>query len=328
MPDTSRIIDVAVGVILRKDGKVLLGDRPMEKPWPGWWELPGGKIEPGESVIEALRRELREELGIEMTQAVPWVSYIHHYPTTTVRLAFCQVTEWQGEPQGLEGQHLAWADPITAPKQFKLLPATLPPLRWLQLPDLYLISSAGSPETAPAFMDRLRKTLAQGIRLVQWREPAWPGGADANTLHEAMREALAYCHAAGARMLINSVHPKTWWQEADGVHLRAGDARAFQQSGISPMSDKTGKHIGVSAHDVDEITLARELGADFAVLSPVLPTPSHPGQPSMGWDAFTRCLSDAGLPIYAMGGLDRSHLAQARSLGAHGVAGIRGLLSS
>ena len=327
MPDTTRIIDVAVGVILRPDGQVLLGDRPADKPWPGWWELPGGKIEPGESVIQALTRELHEELGIEVKQARPWVTYIHHYPTTTVRLVFCQVTEWQGEPQGLEGQHLAWADPITAPEQFKLLPATLPPLQWLQLPDRYLISSAGSPQTFPAFMDKLRLSLAQGVRLVQWREPLWPGGADVPSLHAAMQEALASCHAAGASMLVNSMHPKSWWQEADGVHLRSDDARAFQQCGASPFSAPTGKRIGVSAHNIDEIKTAREIGADFAVLSPVLPTLSHPGQPGMGWEAFARCLTDAGLPVYAMGGLNHSHMDLAKSLGAHGIAGIRGLLS-
>lgn len=326
MPERAGIIDVAVGVLLREDGKVLLGDRPMDKPWPGWWELPGGKIEPGESVIDALRRELREELGIDVTDARPWVTYIHHYPTTTVRLAFCQVTGWHGNPSGLEGQHLAWADPIMAPEQYKLLPATLPPLRWLQLPDLYLISSAGNPETFSAFLGKLRSSLARGIRLVQWREPDWPGGAAAPTLYAAMQEALAYCHAAGARMLINSMHPATWWHEADGVHLRAGHARAYQQSGTSPFSDQADKSIAVSAHDVDDIRIARELRADFAVLSPVLPTQSHPGQPGMGWESFAQCLNDAGLPVYAMGGLNRSHLAQAKSLGAHGIAGIRGLL--
>ena len=326
MPDTRRIIDVAVGVILRQDGKVLLGDRPMDKPWPGWWELPGGKIEPGESVIGALGRELNEELGIEVVRANLWVTYIHHYPTTTVRLVFCQVKEWCGEPQGLEGQHLAWSDPASAPMQFKLLPATLPPLRWLQLPEWYLISSAKSPENVPAFMEKLRTSLDKGIRLVQWREHDWPGGTDAPSLQDAMREALACCHAAGARLLINSRHPASWWQEADGVHLRAEQARSFHQSKTPPIPNQHEKLIGVSAHNIDEISIARELGADFAVLSPVLPTASHPGEAGMGWDSFARCLADAGLPIYAMGGLNRTHLEQARSLGAHGIAGIRGLL--
>ena len=176
-------------------------------------------------------------------------------------------------------------------------------------------------------MDKLRLSLAQGVRLVQWREPLWPGGADVPSLHDAMQEALASCHAAGASMLVNSVHPKSWWQEVDGVHLRSADARAFQQSGVSPFPDPSGKRIGVSVHDIDEIKTAREIGADFAVLSPVLPTLSHPGQPGMGWEAFARCLTDAGLPVYAMGGLNHSHMDLAKSLGAHGIAGIRGLLS-
>jgi 8-oxo-dGTP diphosphatase len=226
----------------------------------------------------------------------------------------------------LEDQQLAWADPVGAPAEFKLLPATLPPLRWLQLPALYLISSAGRPETFSAFMDKLRISLSKGIRLVQWREPEWPDGADSPSLHFAMQEALACCHAAGARMLINSVHPMAWWQEADGVHLRACEARTYQQTGTTPFPDKNLKLIGVSTHNINEITIARELGADFAVLSPVLPTLSHPGLSGIGWIGFSDCLADAGLPVYAMGGLDRSHLEQAMSLGAHGVAGIRGLL--
>ena len=106
MPE--KIIDVAVGVLLRPDGTVLLGNRPADKPWPGWWELPGGKLEPGESVMRALARELHEELGIQLHTATPWVTYMHAYPTTTVRLAFCRVTGWDGEPQGLEGQLLRW----------------------------------------------------------------------------------------------------------------------------------------------------------------------------------------------------------------------------
>lgn len=326
MPERQRIIDVAVGVILRPDGMVLLGDRPADKPWPGWWEMPGGKIEPGESVLDALKRELLEELGIEVTASRPWVTYIHHYPATTVRLAFCQVTAWRGEPTGREGQHLSWADPVTAPESFKLLPATLPPLKWLQLPDLYLISSAASPEKLPVFLDKLRQSLDKGVRLVQWREPDWPDGTDAPSLLTAMREALACCHAAGARMLINSVHPSSWWEQADGVHLSAAAARACQQTGAAPLATRSGKLVGASAHHADELAMAHKIGADFAVLSPVLPTLSHPGEPGMGWEQFSVCLQDAGLPVYAMGGLGRSHLAQAQSLGAHGIAGIRGLL--
>ena len=128
-------LEVAVGVLLNQHGQVLLGKRPADKPWPGWWELPGGKIEAGESVIQALVRELREELGIETTHAHPWVTYTHEYPKNFVKLSFCLVREWEGEPQCLEGQELAWVNPKGPLEVGPVLPATEPPLKWLQLPE-------------------------------------------------------------------------------------------------------------------------------------------------------------------------------------------------
>lgn len=317
MPD--KIIDVAVGVLLRPDGTVLLGNRPADKPWPGWWELPGGKLEPGESVLQALARELHEELGIEVTAATTWVTYVHKYPTTTVRLAFCRVTGWNGEPKGLEGQELRWVDLRHAHEVPQLLPATYPPLRWLQLPEVYAISAIGAPEHLSSFMQRLNKNLAAGLRLLQWREPAWPGGVSAPDLQQALATVLARCRAAGARVLVNSIHPPEWWALADGVHLRSGDA-----AGLSARPNlATDALLGVSTHNLAELEHARALNADFAVLGPVLPTPSHPGVPGMGWDGFAALNAQAGLPVYALGGQSAETLDLVRSVGGHGFAGIR-----
>lgn len=321
MPD--KIIDVAVGVLLRDDGTVLLGNRPADKPWPGWWELPGGKLEPGESVMQALKRELKEEIDIEMTEATPWVTYVHKYPTTTVRLAFCRVTGWTGEPRGLENQQLQWVDLKHAHETPLLLPATYPPLRWLQLPELYAISSAGSPEGLPAFLDNLDKALENGLRLLQWREPGWPGGPDAPDLKAALDTVLARCHARGARVLINSVHPESWVSLADGLHLRANDAQACIKR---PALDKH-QLLGVSTHNLSDLNQARKLEADFAVLSPVLATPSHPEAVGMGWEHFAELNQQAGLPVYALGGQSASTLAKAKSVGGHGIAGIRGWIA-
>ena len=317
MPD--KIIDVAVGVLLRPDGTVLLGNRPADKPWPGWWELPGGKIEPGETVLQALARELHEELGIQVTASTPWVTYVHKYPTTTVRLAFCRVTGWQGEPKGLEGQELRWVDLRHAQEVPKLLPATYPPLRWLQLPEVYAISSVGSPAGLSAFLARLDQGLLNGLRLLQWREPNWPGGADAVDLHDALVNVIARCHAAGARVLINSAHPLAWWAQADGVHLRAADALSLSVRPALP----DGALVGVSTHALAELDQARLLNADFAVLGPVLPTPSHPGVTGIGWTGFAELCAQAGLPVYALGGQSVATLDQAQAVGGHGFAGIR-----
>ena len=321
MPE--KIIDVAVGVLLRPDGTVLLGNRPADKPWPGWWELPGGKLEAGESVQQALTRELKEEIGITVTQTTPWVTYVHKYPTTTVRLAFCRVTEWSGEPQGLEGQLLRWVPIDTAHDVPQLLPATYPPLRWLQLPNIYAISSAGSPEQFPQFLNKLDQGLAAGIKLFQWREPGWPGGPAQQDLHQALKTVLARCHAVGARVLINSVHPEAWWHEADGVHLRSQDAANLTNR---PILDK-GKRVGVSTHNLAELEHARTLDADFAVLGPVLPTASHPEHPGIGWDSFAQLNAQAGLPVFALGGQSAATLAHAQSVGGHGFAGIRGWIA-
>lgn len=321
MPD--KIIDVAVGVLLRPDGTVLLGNRPADKPWPGWWELPGGKLEPGESVLQALTRELQEEIGITVTQATPWVTYVHKYPTTTVRLAFCRVTGWTGEPQSLEGQLLRWVPIDSAQDVPQLLPATYPPLRWLKLPTTYAISSAGSPEQLPQFLKKLDQGLEAGIKLFQWREPGWPGGPAHADLHQALKTVLTRCHAFGARVLVNSVHPQTWWHEADGVHLRTHDAAGLTSR---PTLDKD-KQVGVSTHNLAELEHARVLEADFAVLGPVLPTASHPGHPGIGWESFAQLNAQAGLPVFALGGQSAATLAHAQSVGGHGFAGIRGWIA-
>jgi 8-oxo-dGTP diphosphatase len=317
MPE--KIIDVAVGVLLRPDGTVLLGNRPEDKPWPGWWELPGGKLEPGESVMQALARELHEELGIQIHTATPWVTYVHTYPTTTVRLAFCRVTGWDGEPQGLEGQLLRWVPFTQALDVPKLLPATYPPLRWLNLPEVYAISSAGSPQSLAAFQQRLAQGLKEGIKLLQWREPGWPEGPASTSLKTAFDAVLAQCHAAGARVVVNSVHPSAWWVQGDGVHLRAADALGINVRPELP----AGHLVGISTHDLSELKHARKLEADFAVLGPVLPTASHPDHPGIGWEEFARLNQQAGLPVYALGGQSVETLAQAKSVGGHGFAGLR-----
>ncbi|MFJ0942671.1 Nudix family hydrolase, partial [Bordetella bronchiseptica] len=315
---SEKIVDVAAGLILRPDGQLLLGQRPEGKPWAGWWELPGGKLEPGETVLQALARELHEELGIRVTEAHPWVTYVHVYPHTTVRLAFCHVTGWEGEPRGLENQRLEWVDPARAHEVGDLLPAALPPLRWLQLPTAYAISAIGAPAALADFTARLRQALDGGLKLVLLREPDWPGGADAASLRDAMQAILAQCRAAGARLLVSSRHPQAWWREADGVHLTARDAQALKQRPALP----EGALVGVSAHGHAEIVHARDLGADFAVLGPVLATASHPEQAPLGWPGFAAGIRDAGMPVYALGGQSPATLAEARLHGAHGVAGI------
>ncbi len=345
-PAAKPFIRVAAGLILRPDGQLLLAQRPSDKPWAGWWELPGGKIEAGESTLQALARELDEELGIRVTDASPWVTYTHEYPKNIVELAFCRVYGWTGTPTGRENQELAWVDPKADLPVGPLLPATEPPMRWLQLPEQYLITSIGGRDGLASYLKKLAQALQAGIRLVQFREPAWMAASESDA-YAAFKRIVQMCHDAGARCLVNSCHPESWWAQADGVHFKAADARARLSLNLSLPDDggglaspgagedagpataeirKASGLIGVSAHDADDLATARALGADFAVLGHVLDTPSHPGQPGMGWEKFALLGAQAGLPVFAIGGQSPATQADARQHGAHGIAGIRHLV--
>jgi 8-oxo-dGTP diphosphatase len=128
MSDAVPPIDVAVGILMKPNGDVLLGSRPEGKPYAGYWEFPGGKVETGEAIIDALKREFAEEIGVNIISAEPWCGVEHVYPHAHVRLHFFISREWQGEPRALEGQQLAWQGQMQlAP----MLPATVPLIGWL-----------------------------------------------------------------------------------------------------------------------------------------------------------------------------------------------------
>jgi len=312
-------IRVSAGLILRPDGQLLLGQRPQGKPWAGWWELPGGKLDAGETVLQALERELHEELGIVVTHATRWVRYVHEYTDNVIELNFCRVTGWQGTPSGRENQALQWIDP----RQLELpvapvLPATLPPLRWLRLPQRYLLTQLTQMGMQQG-VTHLENRLKDGVRLVQFREPNWMGSSA--SLHAALADVLALCRRWQATCLVNSRHPLAWAQQADGLHVRFEDAA---KADVRQFAQSTSRGLlAVSVHDQAQIQIARALAPDFMVAGHVLPTPSHPDRAPLGWENFCALIEAAGCPVYAIGGQSRDTLAQAQHHGAHGIAGMR-----
>lgn len=323
-------VRVAVGVILRQDGAVLLSSRPVDKPWPHWWELAGGKIEAHESVTDALKRELKEEIGITATTITPWIKYVHHYSVNIVELNFCKVTAWEGEPTPLENQKVAWHQPELAMdlEIGPVLPATFPVLRWLQLADRYLISSIGNghEQNIAAWLQKLQIALENGVGLVQFREPDWAIAATSEMAQEAifaaLQQTVSLCDQYGAYCLLNSVHPIKWLPHTDGLHLRSRDAAALaQQQRSAPIT--TDQLLAVSTHNELDLQHAAQINSDFVVLGHVLPTSSHPNEPALGWEKFTTLAANAGRPVFAIGGQSADTLSLAQQHGAHGIAGIR-----
>ena len=316
-----RRVEVAAAVLWRA-GRFLLGQRAPGSFYAGYWEFPGGKVEAGETPRQALVRELGEELGIEVEQATPWICREHEYEHAHVRLHFFRVTAWRGELQDHVHSALAWQRP-EAPEVGPMLPANAPVLRALLLPDFYAITQTHRSGAAAQLAALEQALRVGGLRLVQLREAALPAGER----EDFIRRAVALCRAQGARVLLNAgsegeaavLVAQASAAGVDGLHLPAAALRTLAGRGQRPEVP----WLAASCHDGEELALAAALGCDFAVLGPVQPTASHPGQPALGWPACARLLQHCPLPVYALGGLTRADLPRALALGAQGVAAIR-----
>jgi len=305
-----RRIEVAAAVIGNERGQFLLAQRPPGKPYPGYWEFPGGKIEPGETAPQALARELEEELGIRASVVYPWITRDHDYTHASVRLHFYRVVAWHGEIHGRERQQFAWqsVDNVTVAP---LLPANAPVLRALELPPVYGVTCAGEIGRE-AFMPRLAYALQHGLRLVQVREKIF---AEAG-LQTFAAEVVALARRYGARVLVNGAPELAQEIGADGVHLTA--ARL-----MSAVRRPQVAWCGASCHNAAELERAVALGVDCVVLGPVQPTPTHPGAAVLGWEQFAGYIRDYPLPVYAIGGLQSADIETAWRHGAHGIALMR-----
>jgi 8-oxo-dGTP diphosphatase len=304
-------VDVAAAVITRPDGAFLLGQRAPGTFYPGYWEFPGGKVEPGETPRQALIRELREELGIEAREAWPWLTREFAYEHAHVRLHFFEVPAWSGTANDHVHAALAWQRPEesgVAP----MLPANGPVLKALRLPRTMGITHAGQIGIS-AQIAVLENALARGLRLVQVREPDLPP----QEKESCARAVLALARPAGALVMVNGDVELARRIGADGLHLRAAQLAATE-------SRPGFEWVGASCHTRPELERAAELGLDYALLGPLRPTATHPDRPGLGWEAFAAMIAGLPLPVLALGGLTTADLRTARTAGAHGIAAIRG----
>jgi len=305
------VIDVAAGIVTRTDGRVLMAERPAGKPWAGYWEFPGGKFESGESPVVALARELHEELGIELDQAYPWITRVYDYPERRVRLHMYRVLKWHGKPHGKEGQQISWENPHAVQCE-PLLPANDPILRYLCLPQIYAITKASKYGVA-AFMERLHIALENGVRLIQVRERMVPG-----QLNQFARNVVSMAHQYDAQVLINGSENMARSTGADGVH--------FQTKQLMQCEKRPNVELwAASCHNREELLRAAELEVDLVVLSPVLPTQSHPGEPTLGWGKFSELCLNLPMPVYALGGMNTDLMETSMAHGAHGIAMLSGV---
>jgi len=297
------VVEVAAAVIQRPDGAFLLARRPAGKVYAGYWEFPGGKIEPGEPPAQALARELHEELGIEPSTVYPWITREYVYPHAAVRLNFFRVIEWRGEPHPREQQAIAWQS-AGAPPLAPMLPANAPVLAALALPTEYAVTDAVRLGRA-SMLARIRQRLEQGLRLIQVRDREL---AERDLF---IADVVGVAREFGARVLVSGGSP-----HADGTHFTSAQLMALQQRPVAGLA-------AASCHDARELERAMALGLDFAVLGPLRATPTHPGARALGWEGFARLAAGSSIPIFAIGGMTSEDLPSVWRAAGHGVAMIR-----
>ena len=306
-------VHVVAAVIRNAQQEILLALRPSDKHMGGLWEFPGGKCEAGESPQQALARELQEELGIVIDNPQPLIQVRHNYPDLHVLLDVYEVLSFTGQAYGAEGQEVRWVAP-SALTDYQFPAANRTIVTAAQLPQRYLITPEQlNPEQLYAGAEQ---ALAQGCELLQLRA-SHLSDDEYKTLAQRLQ---ALCAGRAQLMLKGDLawqaeFPKAGWHlTSKQLQELAGQERPVDQNRL----------LAASCHSAEELQLATALQVDFVTVSPILPTQTHPGAATLGWDAAQALLLEFNAPAFLLGGLTEQDIVQARAIGGQGVAGIRG----
>jgi 8-oxo-dGTP diphosphatase len=318
--NTRKRVHVAVGVIRSRDGRILVARRSANQHLGGLWEFPGGKVEAGETVNQALARELHEELGIDVQAQSALCCIQHDYSDKSVLLDVWIVNAFSGTAQGKEGQPLRWLFPHEL-EHTDFPQANRAIIRALQLPDFIALLDTNS-ELPPAPLTEFLQKLPASA-LLRLRNPS------VEFLCVPPSESqLAFLSNHGQRLIIDmpadhgahgphNLHPQ-WVSAVCGVHANRHVLKTLRSR---PVADH--QLFGASCHNAEELMRAQVVGADYVLLSPVKETASHPGKAGMGWETFMQLAKSTSTAVYAMGGLSLSDLPHAQHHGARGIAGMR-----
>ena len=310
-------IHVMAGVVTDVRGRVLLARRTQGRDLAGLWEFPGGKVDPGETLEQALARELHEELGIDADIGAPLIRVPQQMPHKRIVLDVRHVPAHRGHPRGLDGQALAWV-PRDKLMRYAMPPADRPVVAALLQAERYLVTPSPYDISDDAWLSALDAALAQGVRRVQLRAPD-VGQGRWQTL---VAEAVTRCRMRRAEVLV-SADERLAMTHGVGLHLPSALLHKRRKRDFP--DDFC---LAASCHDANDLKRAEAIGCDFVVLGAVRETASHPGQPTMGWTRFAELREQSSLPIYAIGGLGLADMSDARAHGAQGIAAIRALWST
>ena len=302
-------IKVVVGIMHNSNNKIFIAKRKKNQFMSGYWELPGGKVEPSENNVSAIKRELFEETGVIVKDCKLVQKIQHIYPEKTINLSVYSIDDYLGDPIGFEGQETTWSS-INEFKNFKLLPTMWRIIHKISLPKYYWITP--DKHQSDSVINECKKRLSNGIKIIQLRSKT--------SLDSAYIEKIfKLCKENQAKLILNTPN-KAFNEPCDGWHLTSFELMSLKERPIS--EDKI---FGASTHNIDEALQAKNISADYISLSPIEVTLTHPNAKPLGWENASGIIEQCNLPVFLLGGMDKELAEKAFSIGAHGVAGIRNI---
>ncbi|NYE28096.1 8-oxo-dGTP diphosphatase [Rhodanobacter sp. K2T2] len=300
---------VMAGLMIDGEGRVLLAERPQGKHLAGFWEFPGGKLEAGELPLEALARELREELGIELQSAQPLIRVPWTYDDRRLVLDAWRVDAWLGAPQSLEGQALQWCYPAAIDPE-SMTPADRPILQALRLPATYAVSPADVAfDQRDVWLKRIREVFSRGVRLLLLRLPLWP----VESVRELARDLLPAAQAHDVQLVLDG--------DIEGARMLGVGVQLSSEQGalLSERPLPWRQLVGVSCHAASQLAKATQIQADFATWSMGTESVAESLDASGAWTNFQSLAEEASLPVYADGDTVAMSMDRAKSSGAQGI---------
>lgn len=305
-------LHVVAAAVFGDDGRLLLSRRHAHAHQGGLWEFPGGKVEAGESSQAALARELAEELGISPLASRRLIQIAHDYPDKRVWLDVWRVDGFSGEAHGREGQALGWFDLADLPR-LAMPAANLPICEALRLPQLIAVTPPVLPPLGE-LLARASELLEQGVGVIHLRAP----GLDTAALAQVATAVARLCDDRGAICSVALPVDRFMAAGAQCLHLPSRQLMRLRERPVPPPG-----LVSAACHTIEELEQAMRLGANFALLSPVAATATHPDANSLGWDGFAELARHSRMPVYALGGMGPDDLARAHACGGQGIAAIR-----
>lgn len=320
-----KIVHVAVGVIFDSQKNILIAKRSDDQHQGGLWEFPGGKVETGETVQQALVRELNEEVGIQCSPDLmtPLIQIPFHYPDKSVYLDVWSVFESNTgdfkKAHGKEGQPIVWAS-LDELAGYEFPAANKAILNALILPELVAITPDANAVEIQSFVTGcLKLGIESRPGIIHLRAPL----LKQDEFIELAKALYPKCLQAGVKLIWNC--PLEWFEAAvsdyaDGLHLSVKNLEAFSDIKERPVAD----HVWLSAsvHNQTELEQAQQLGVDYVLVSPVKQTSSHPKAKPLSGIELKAILDQSRVPAYGLGGLNINNVSEVKELGMQGIAGI------